>query len=222
MSIKKIIFSSVFGLLFLLLFSHFQSETTVFPALSGVPSAKFSRVPAEDDGNEAQPQITPAVLATDDTTDGRFGAWLSSEAQKMNSQVTDGKALEAELKQIAAQFLPRHLHFLAKKASDIHVAMNERILSSYLLGLSGAANDSLMDLASRTIDNPGPHEPHSIDEMNAAKERALRLMAIDGIVNSDADFSEKIKSLEILISQITDATVLKYALRKLDELKGQL
>lgn len=153
--------------------------------------------------------------------DPEFVRWFAMEAQHLQARETHSLATEKELKARAAKFSSKDISYLASRSTSALVPASERILASYLMGLSAEqASEALVDIASQAPTNPGPHEAHSIDEVKSAQERAHKIMAVDAIYNSQSEISHKIEKLQSIVNQSPDTTVKKYAADKVSDLNS--
>jgi hypothetical protein len=191
------------------------------PDTAAVPEA--ASLPVHDDAttDAGSEKVERTVASNEEVSiDKQFARWFATEAGRIESRDTDSLASEAELKERAQKFTRQEITYLADRATSSSSSAAERILASYLLGLSGeTSSEALVDIASQPVKNPGPHPADSVAEKQAVQERAYKIMAVDAIFNSESEISQKIKKLQSIVNQTPDTTVKHYASDKVDELR---
>lgn len=158
---------------------------------------------------------TSEVLDTPETKakETRLEDWLSNNANSMNSFSPQG---EEQMQSFVATLDDSDFARLQKTALNLKVPANKRILSTYLLTLADTrALKSLGEFISAPLEgNPQP-EPHTMDEAALGREKAMRVMAIDHLLEKGKTDPSALQALKDLIPTIKDPWVRSYAERRL-------
>lgn len=144
--------------------------------------------------------------------------WIREESTAVNSPKMNLKARDEELSEKVKSFGARQLAHLQKISQDEAAPMNERILSTYMLGKSELSRQNLIDLASSET-NHKMSAPHSESEIKANSDRAIKLMAVDSIVASADSVENRLKALQEIINKSNDSLVKEYAQKKTSEVR---
>jgi hypothetical protein len=156
-----------------------------------------------------------------ETEKEKLQKWILEESKNLNQPHVDTKLKDVELKKIVENYSDAQKKVILENALDTTKTANERILSSYLLGLdqSQQSIQNLGALAQKKLPDFGPVIPHSEAEIRRGQELAVRYMAIDEL-SQRAQTDPK--ALEALKKQAVDAEsseVRNYAQRILKEIK---
>jgi hypothetical protein len=144
--------------------------------------------------------------------------WIREESSSINSPKMNLKAREEELSEKIKNFGARQLAHLQKISEDKAAPMNERILSTFMLGKSELSRENLIGLASRPTDQTS-FEPHTEGEIKATSDRAIKLMAVDAIVARNDSVENRLKDLQEIINKSNDLLVKDYAQKKTREVR---
>lgn len=177
-----------------------------------------TRVPAAQIFEEEVTNVSSDMPGTE--ANAVFKAWFRDEARKLDTRGVSTKAIEDDLKNQSQKFSRSQWSYLVDRSEMAEAPMGERILATYLLSLASENIQDMMNVAMASNSNPGPHPPHSLDEIADAQERALKIMALDAIAQGSQSREEKIAALESVIADLEDPTVLKYAQQKVADLKS--
>lgn len=163
-------------------------------------------------GKAPAPQLPPPAAV-----DPEFQRWIAEEAKDINQASLDSQAKKIQMAKVVKELTPIKERQLLQTAR-ISVNAGERILSTYLL-VEGGATGLLQELITAPVANPGPFESHSQGEMELTQERAIRLMALEGMI-SRAEHDPAVRiALEQTIPGIPDPYIKAYAQKHLDEIK---
>jgi hypothetical protein len=96
-----------------------------------------------------------------------------------------------------------------------------RIYSIYLMSEAGAvAQNHVATFLSQPLPNYGESRPHTEAETRNSQERAMRVMAIDGLAARAAKDPSALATLENSAAHISDPIVRRYAERKIREIRS--
>ena len=139
----------------------------------------------------------------------------------MDTNTYDSVAEESKLRQRAQAFTQDEIQMLKDVALDTGRSANERILSSYMLLLSGVAGiPALQQLATAELSHAGPQEPHSLGETQNMHEKALRRAAIDKLFEYALADASLIPQLARTIEEIPVPEIKSYAQSRFKQLFG--
>lgn len=164
---------------------------------------------------------SPAAVAPPPSADGVnpvFVAFLKREAALLESTKNDAVKAEQRVEVQAEAMGPREISFAKDTALAPQAAANERILSAYLLVSAGEkAWSAIQELLLAPLSRARA-EPHTIEEAKAMQEKALRLMAVDGLAEQAATNARARELLSRMASEVQDPGLRNYILQKLGEL----
>lgn len=146
-------------------------------------------------------------------------AFLEREAASFNAPKVDSEAAERRVQEQAALLTESDLEFLAQKAQGVSSRASDRILSAYLLVAAKQRGwKALRDLAVAPLQgNPNP-APHTVDETLSMQEKAIRIMAIDGLFEQAMKDRAAREEFLRLVSELRDPTLAAYAQKRVREL----
>lgn len=176
-----------------------------------------STAQSESTENVDNPQEPPPAEIADKDLEP-LKQWIKDESASINSPKVNLKARDEELTEKVKSFSARQLAHLQKISEDKAAPMNERILSTYMLGKSDMSRQNLIDVASSATEQK-TFEPHTEGEIKASSDRAIKLMAVDSIVASKDSVDNRLKALQDVINKSNDALVKQYAQKKLSEVR---
>lgn len=180
------------------------SEPT--PAPSAAASAQVIATPVAE---------RPEVIPSSDSPKTEFGRWLRDEARQLDEPSAAGK--ESEMAAVAAKLTPVETRELLRTAKSTHAPAAEKILSTYLLVQAGPrAIAELQELIATPISEGGP--AHSDSELNRARDKTLRIMALDGLSTRAQSDPMARAALARSVDAIEDPFVKKYARERLERL----
>lgn len=174
-----------------------------------------------DESAKTEPTLARGTAtAVSEDVDPQFKSWFGEETRQMSSTNLNSGQKEIELRQKVKTFSARQIQFLKNKTTDASASQDEKILSTYLLSLTGDV-ESLGDVASQSLKVEAA-EPHSLQEIQNNQERARAIIAIDAIAESGRPLPVRIDELRKVINKQNDVTVKNYAQRKQSELQSEL
>lgn len=158
----------------------------------------------------------PAIISADDL---RFQNWLAQEARKLDSPSVDSEKKQIEMRKIAQSLKPSQGRQLRKTALTTAAPAGQRILSAYLL-VEGGLNtqEELRLLIQAPLENSGPVEVHSDNEVKSAQEKSLRIMAIDGLATRARTDARAREALAQAARESSDPQIRSHAQRRLQQL----
>jgi hypothetical protein len=184
------------------------------PEKRAIATASAHAMNAQSDSNDAG-------VSSDLESKEPLKQWVSQEAKVLDRTKVDMKFHDDMISQKVRSFGREQLTQLASIAKDPTLPMNERILSTYVLGKSELSSLELVDLASRASENK-KFEAHSEEEIKSTQERSLKIMAIDAIVKSKNSMDSKLKDLQSVINASNDELVQQYAQTEARKLQQKL
>ncbi len=164
------------------------------------------RSPAENGKTEAY---------KDRSADRELHNWLD---ERSNSFSSFSEADQKQLKEKLAELEPADLDELKEISGSAQIPINKRILSLYMLGESTAGEMALKEFLADEIDLVENAKPHSMDESKNGREKALRVMAIEQLIERASSPEEAKAKLDQIIPTIKDPWLRSYALRKSKEI----
>jgi hypothetical protein len=185
-----------------------------------VETSDFFKVEKIAESEQQPKQLPVAAAAPSNTVSEKFKAWFREETVLISSTQINTENRAIELRERAKSFSAQEIDFIKQKITDPSAPQDEKILSTYLLSLTGSV-DSLSEVASRTMGLEAA-EPHSLKEIQNNQERAKAIMAIDAIADSGLPLSLRINELGKIINRQDDVSVKNYAQRKQSELQSEL
>jgi hypothetical protein len=164
-----------------------------------------------------EPKINPAEL-----NEAEFKKWLTVESKSLESTNVDGDRKQIELRKTVERMTPSQKNLLAKTAGNPKAHPAEKILSAYML-VEGGINtrQELAALIAAPMEDYGTPEPHSQAEIFDAREKSLRIMAIDGLFSQAKTDPAAKADLAKTVDDIQDPYVRDYARQRLEELERQ-
>lgn len=169
------------------------------------------------------PQVlTPTkIIDTSKMPEVEFNSWVARAAVDLNNPSVDAIETEEELREVSKKLTNPQIELLVKKSLDVEVAINERILSVYLLTMSEGdlKNDSLTLIAQAKLSDLGPINVHSEAEIKKTQDLAIRYMAIDELFRKAKTDEGALHKLKLLLVEAESIEIRNYVQRKLDEMK---
>lgn len=182
------------------------------------PKVQFRKIAQMGDPKANVPTVG---LSSDLNVEEPVKKWVHDEAPELNRRNVDMKAYDERIEREIANYGEVQLQQLKVMAIDKTLPINERILSTYMLGKSSMAAEHLSEIASQNVEYK-QHAPHSEGEIRASQERAIKIMSIDGIVKGEQSPQQKIENLKNIIKSSNDSLVKDYAQTKLNDLRKSL
>lgn len=172
---------------------------------------------------ESEPQVLTPTKIIDTTTmnEPEFQSWVKTAAVDLNNPSVDTKETEDKLRVVSEKLTEPQVDLLVKNSLDIETAINERILSVFLLTMtvSSQINESLVHIAKAALPDLGPSVPHSEAELKNTQELAIRYMAIDELARKASTDEKSLYKLKLLLVEAESIQIRNYVQRKLDEMK---
>ncbi|ODS51066.1 MAG: hypothetical protein ABS42_00395 [Bdellovibrio sp. SCN 50-8] len=181
--------------------------------------------PLATDLTEASPVVAEAESAEETPAEKQereaFVKWRQAESAKLDATQVNEDLEIVSLNDRIKKLTKTEWKEIARSVLDVKGAANERVLSAYLMGqgaLNSAQSEELLkEVLSKPLPNPGPHSPHSVEETEAMKEKSLRLLVIDELIQQARQDSRKRDQLIKAVDAITDPELRSLALRRLRE-----
>lgn len=166
-------------------------------------------------------QVTTKNTNLQELAPDELKKWIEVESRAMNSTKNESDEQQIRLRAQAQALLPQQLAILKDLAVNSGEAINERILSAYMISLNPSAQsqEALFNVAGTAVPDLGPILPHSEAELKHTQELALRYMQVDELfqrAKTDANARDKLK---LLVLEAHSAQVRSYAEKRLKELK---
>ncbi len=147
--------------------------------------------------------------------------WVKNEARKLDSTNNNTGEKQIELRAQAQILSAPQIKQLLELAVNSKLAINDRILSAYLISLntSEQSQEALLDVAKTEIPDFGPTLPHSEAELRHTQETAIRYMQIDELFKRAKTDARALDKLKLLSQEAESAQIRSYADKKHKEAK---
>lgn len=130
---------------------------------------------------------------------------------------TFSKSDQRELKEKVQKLTPEDLKSLSRISLSNTAPANARVLAVYMMGESDHGLAALTEFLSAKINLQENSPAHSVNEAANGREKALRIMAIEHIIENSPNASEAKKRLSDLIPKISDPWLRDFTERRLSE-----
>lgn len=147
----------------------------------------------------------------------RFRAWREKEAASLDSIKVEERAHQQNIEATVKSFTPVEWEEVLRSLLDLEGAANERILSAYLLGLGGF---DFIEGVEKILDQrlpEGPTQPHSVEETRNMREKSLRVLVIEELIQQAKKDPSKRELLAQTIRRIDDPYLRDLANRRMKE-----
>ncbi len=153
--------------------------------------------------------------------ENEFVNWIETESKSLNSTSVNTEEKEVRMKALSNSLTAIQNKKLVQIAIAPEEDANERILASYILTLNTNAESqtNLVEIAKSALPDFGVIAPHSVAEVKRTQELAIRMMAIDALVESAKTAPEAAHKLRLLLVEAESAEIRSYIERKLKELR---
>lgn len=184
---------------------RFDITGTGFFPREWVPSTDSDRAIGHsnsDLSNQVDPsEQSKGTLPQGPAIDEEFRNWLSDQAQLLDEPQVDVKEAESQVRSMVERISPKEWEAVKSLAASNQVKASERVFATYLLVQGGEASlGRLAEFAQSEL--PLAHQDfaaHSEEETEAVRERALRVMAIDGMASqAEADLKSGVQRSDSL------------------------
>lgn len=191
------------------------SAILIAARLRPVPTAPAPVAPAAERVTVGAAESSVAAPVVAEAPHTEFGKWLREEARELEAPSAAGK--EGEMAARAARLTPAETRELLRTAKSPRAPAAEKILSTYLLVQAGPrALGELQELIATPIAEGGP--AHSDSELNRARDKTLRIMALDGLSTRAQTDPAARAALAASVEVIADPFVKTYARQRLERL----
>jgi hypothetical protein len=150
--------------------------------------------------------------------DPEFRQWLQTEAKQLDLPRVDGARKEFELRQIVKRLNESQKKQLMQTVIDTSAAASEQILSVYML-VQAAAREELGHIVTAPAKVQGATPAHSESEALAMRDRALKTMALDGLIEHARGNPQEIVKLAEIIQNISDPVIRSRAQKELAQIQ---
>lgn len=186
-----------------------QDPSTSAPVTS--PAQKPQRQNEEASTSLQKPKAETASSRTSSA----IRNWLEEHAPSMNSfSEDDQKTLARKIQELGPEDLEHLRQISLSGTASAHV----RVLAVYLMGESQKGWTALSEFLSSKIDLKEDAPAHSVNETANGREKALRVMAIEQLIENSKSPQEARQKLSILIPKIIDPWLADFAKRRLAEI----
>jgi hypothetical protein len=148
----------------------------------------------------------------------QFIDYFRTESRKMDSPSIDQEKAQNEIQSQAEKMTSVELNYAKKIALNPKTPANEKILAIYLILKSKHSEQTLAEIVSAPLNQKANPEPDSIAESAAMQEKALRIMALDGLLQKASHDLKIRESLYEIAGKTSDPTIKNYLLKRLKEL----
>lgn len=180
------------------------------------PRAPLESPPAPNAAAPGKPSDEEAPVSA---ADREFQSWIAEEAKGLDSPSVDSEGKRREMKARASKFTASQSRQLRETALRPGVPAGQRILSAYLLVEGGGVTqEDLRQLIQAPLTHSEPQPAHSQGEAAVAQEKALRIMAIDGLASRAKSDPGARAALAQAAQESADPYVREYAQRRLGQL----
>lgn len=189
-----------------------RGDALLFQEQATAPNASpIETAPTGPTENQPQGSAVPGAPRPE------FLAWFTAEAKGVSDLKVDEVQREQRIQQQVRTLTSNDWSEVARRLMDQGLPMNDRLLSGFLLG-RGAFDH--LDLVDEVLEKPLPSgnpPPHSIEESEMMREKSLRLMIIEEMIQAAKKDRSKLASLEQAIRKIEDAHLRSLAERRMKE-----
>lgn len=193
------------------------------PELSA-PGSADSGLPTGSTANGPAAANSPAVNATPPpSTAGvnpEFVEYIRTEARLIDSAKNSPAKAENRGDAKASTMGPTEIAYAKQLVLATAAPANERILAAYLLTEAKQKSWSALQdiILSQVPQMPAGTDPHSVAETKNMQEKALRIMAVDGLAEQAIKDGAARELLSKLASEATDSVLREYILDKIQDL----
>lgn len=216
--------AAILAVVFLAYYARQKNNDTVTFKIDPAPPEQASRSIAKSDSNDAE-EATAEIAESESSAvppqkaeDESLKKWVASEAVSLNRTSLNLEAYDREITEKVKNFGARQLEQLQQIAVNASAPMNERILSTYMLGQSAEGRQNLVDIAARETTQAVP-KPHTEEEIKYTQERSQKIMAVDAIFKRTDSVENRLADLQQVINKSNDPLIKEYAAKKSNELK---
>ncbi|MCC6137003.1 MAG: hypothetical protein IT287_00085 [Bdellovibrionaceae bacterium] len=208
----------IIAVVFLAYYARQKNSDTVTFKIDPAPPQQATRVSASDDADSIGMDGEGNLITDSKQELEPLQKWVSGEAVSLNRTAVNLEAHDREITEKVKNFGAHQLAQLQKIALNESAPMNERILSTYMIGQSEQGRQHLVDIAARET-NLSVGKPHSEEEIKYTQERSQKIMAVDAIFKRADTIENRLADLQQVINKTNDALIKDYAVQKSNELK---
>lgn len=205
-----------------LIAGHFQNrgEKNLMPTMSDAPEGS-TEVAANLSGPNERSEATAPESPGEIREREAFILWRKSEAAKLDSTQVNEDLEISGIEERIKNLTPTEWKEVARQITDMEADANERVFSAYLMGQGGLNSELTESLASEVVakplPDPGPHPVHSLEETAAMREKSLRMLVIEEMIQQVKKDTRKRDGLDRVVRAIEDHGLRTLALRRLRE-----
>lgn len=194
---------------------NFKDETE---SVAAAVNTSQNNKSAESVSGSASVLPPESEMAPDEQkTLNQFRQWQAEEAKVLDRANVDEVAHFQAIQNRIKTFTKIEWDEIVNSVLDIDRPANQRVLSAYMLGVGGFDN---LQAVERVLDEKlpeGPNRPHSEEESRSLREKSLKMMIIDELIEQVKTDPSKQGQLLAAIRRIDDPYLRNLANRRVAE-----